>query len=66
MLGRAALSAASKSHSSALSSVEASVKDKAVSDIAKGLHIHDFYSMHMMDYCEVSSPIDPACSRAER
>lgn len=58
MLGRAALST-SKSHSSLLNSIESSIKgdlNNLAADIAKDLHIHDFYSMHIMDYCEVRDP----------
>ncbi len=55
MLGRPTLNT-SKSHSSLLNSIEASIKgdiNNLAADIAKDLHIHDFYSMHIMDYCEV-------------
>lgn len=66
MLGRPTLNT-SKSHSPLLNSIEASIKgdlNNLAADIAKQLHIHDFYSMHILDYCEVSrsqqsqSPLD--------
>lgn len=58
MLGRPTLNT-SKSHSSLLNSIEASIKgdlNNLAADIAKDLHIHDFYSMHILDYCEASFP----------
>ena len=54
MLGRSAFNT-SKSQSSALNSIESTIKNdlnKVAADIAKDLHIHDFYSMHILDYCE--------------
>lgn len=33
--------------------VEGEIND-LIADIAKELHIHDFYSVHLLDYCEVS------------
>ena len=56
MLGRPALNT-SKSHSPLLNSIESSIKgdiNGLIADVAKGLHIHDFYSAHILDYCEVS------------
>lgn len=45
----------SKSSSKFLQSVEKSIQsdlNKAASDVAKALNIHDFYSAHVLDYCE--------------
>ncbi len=30
--------------------------NKVVADVAKELGIHDFYSAHILDFCEVPSP----------
>ena len=56
------LSSSSSSSSSVLGSVEkdvgkevGKVASKVVSDIAKELNIHDFYSVHILDFCEVST-----------
>ena len=56
------LSSSSPSSSSVLGSIGKDVgKDvgkvasTVVSDIAKELNIHDFYSVHILDFCEVSS-----------
>ena len=57
MLGRSTLNT-SNSHSSLLNSIENSIKgdiNDLVADVAKKLNIHDFYSAHILDYCEVSS-----------
>ena len=46
----------SKSSSSVLSSTQkdvGKVVNKAASDIAKQLNIHDFYSAHVLSFCEV-------------
>ena len=46
----------SKSSSSVLKSIESTVQkdvNKVISDVAKILNIHDFYSAHILDYCEV-------------
>lgn len=54
MLGRLTLNT-SKSHSSLVSSIESSIKgdiNSLIADVAKELHIHDFYSAHILDYCE--------------
>lgn len=59
MLGRLTPNA-SKSHSPLLNSVESSIKgdiNSLAADIAKDLHIHDFYSAHILDYCEVGRPL---------
>ena len=56
MIGRLTLNA-SASHSSLLNSIENSIEgdiNNLVADIAKKLNIHDFYSAHILDYCEVS------------
>ena len=55
MLGRATLNT-SQTSSSFLKSVENEVQkdiNSVVADIAKTLNIHDFYSSHVLDYCEV-------------
>ena len=57
MLGRTTLDT-SKTSSSILKSISNTVQkdvNTAISDVAKTLNIHDFYSAHMLDYCEVSS-----------
>lgn len=49
---------APKTSSSVLNSIGNDVKkgmNKAVGDVAKTLSIHDFYSAHVLNYCEVSS-----------
>ncbi|CAF9929599.1 MAG: hypothetical protein HETSPECPRED_007412 [Heterodermia speciosa] len=54
MLGRLTLNTSS-SHSSLLNSIESSIKgdiNGLVADVAKKLNIHDFYSAHILDYCE--------------
>ncbi|KAI4138343.1 MAG: hypothetical protein L6R39_006835 [Caloplaca ligustica] len=54
MLGRLTLNT-SKSSSSLLNTIENSVKGEVndlVADIARKLNIHDFYSAHLLDYCE--------------
>ena len=59
MLGRLTLNTSS-SHSSVLNSIESSIKgdiNDLVADVAKKLNIHDFYSAHILDYCEVSSSL---------
>lgn len=58
MLGRLGLNS-STSHSPLVSSIESSIKgdiNSLMADVAKELHIHDFYSAHILDYCEVSRP----------
>lgn len=58
MLGRLTLNT-SESHSSLLNSIGNSIKgdiNGLIADVAKELHIHDFYSAHILDYCEVSHP----------
>lgn len=55
MLGRTTLDT-SKTSSSILKSITNTVQkdvNTAISDVAKTLNIHDFYSAHMLDYCEV-------------
>lgn len=59
MLGRLTVNTSS-SHSSLLSSIESSVKgdiNDMIADVAKKLNIHDFYSAHLLDYCEVSQAL---------
>ena len=54
MLGQATFNN-SKSSSKLLNSIESDVEkgvSKAVADIAKAINIHDFYSAHVLDYCE--------------
>ena len=55
MLGRTTFNT-SKSSSSILNSIKNTVQkdvNAAISDVAKALNIHDFYSAHILDYCEV-------------
>ncbi|KAI4282344.1 MAG: hypothetical protein L6R38_003024 [Xanthoria sp. 2 TBL-2021] len=54
MLGRTTLDT-SKSSSSLLNSIENSIKGEVndlIADVAKALNIHDFYSAHLLNYCE--------------
>ena len=58
MLGRLTLNA-SKSSNSLLNSIESSIKggvNDLIADVARELNIHDFYSAHLLDYCEVGPP----------
>ena len=55
------LSSSSSSSSSVLGSIGkdvgkdvSKVASTVVSDIAKEINIHDFYSVHILDFCEVS------------
>ncbi len=55
MLGKATLNT-SKTSSPILKSIKTAIQkdvNEAISDVAKALDIHDFYSAHMLDYCEV-------------
>lgn len=55
MLGRLTLNT-SKSSSSLLNSIKNSIKAEVndlIADVARELNIHDFYSAHLLDYCEV-------------
>ena len=55
MLGSKNLST-SKTSSSILKSIKNTAQkdvNEAVSDVAKSLNIRDFYSAHVLDYCEV-------------
>lgn len=55
MIGHMALTPSSSSSSSLLSSLENDLKggiNKLAGDIAKELGLHDFYSWHILDYCE--------------
>lgn len=54
MLGQATFNT-SKSSSGLINSIQATIQkdlNKAISDIAKRLDIHDFYSAHVLDFCE--------------
>ena len=54
-----------KTSSKTLSSIEKSIQkeiNKAASDVAKALNIHDFYSVHVLDFCEVSLLFRCNCS----
>ncbi|MCJ1478204.1 hypothetical protein MMC13_006880 [Lambiella insularis] len=73
MLGEFAINASSSSGGSSwLSSLEGSIEgdiNGLVSDIAKSLNIHDFYSAHLLDYCEgyyTPSPISNATSQPSK
>ena len=55
MLGRTTLDT-SKTSSSILKSIKNTIQNdvnEAITDVAKTLNIHDFYSAHILDYCEV-------------
>ena len=55
MLGQKSL-VVSKTSSPVLKSIKNSIQkdvNTAISDIAKTLNIHDFYSAHVLNYCEV-------------
>lgn len=57
MLGRLTLNT-SKPSSSLLNSIGNSIKGEIndlISDLARELDIHDFYSAHLLDYCEVGA-----------
>ncbi len=66
MLGKATLNT-SKTSSPILKSIKSTIQkdvNEAISDVAKTLDIHDFYSAHMLDYCEVRLMISRlACNR---
>lgn len=54
MLGRTTLDT-SKSSSSLLNSIENNIKGEVndvIAGVAKALNIHDFYSAHLLNYCE--------------
>ncbi|KAL8941703.1 MAG: hypothetical protein Q9216_002076 [Gyalolechia sp. 2 TL-2023] len=54
MLGRLTLDT-SKSSDSLLNSIENSIKGEVndlIADVARALNIHDFYSAHLLNYCE--------------
>ncbi|KAI4221506.1 MAG: hypothetical protein L6R36_006860 [Xanthoria steineri] len=54
MLGRTTLDT-SKSSSSLVNSISNSIKGEVndlIADVAKTLNIHDFYSAHLLNYCE--------------
>lgn len=56
MLGRTTFNT-SKTSSPTLNKIADKVKgeiNEVVADIAKELNIHDFYSAHILDFCEVS------------
>lgn len=55
MLGRTTLDTI-KTSSPILKSIENTIQkdvNEVISDVAKTLDIHDFYSAHILDYCEV-------------
>ena len=55
MLGRTTLDT-SKTSSTVLKTIKNTIQkdvNEAISDVAKTLNIHDFYSAHILDYCEV-------------
>ena len=59
MLGRTSLKT-SKTSSPVLKSIKNTVQkdvNEVISDAAKALNIHDFYSAHVLDYCEVCSTL---------
>lgn len=59
MLGRVTLNT-SKTSSSLLNSIGNSIKGDVnglIGDVARKFNIHDFYSAHLLDYCEVSMSI---------
>lgn len=59
MLGRTTLDT-TKTSSPILKSIENTIQkdvNEAISDVAKTLDIHDFYSAHILDYCEVRPTI---------
>lgn len=68
MVGRAAVTPSSSSSSSLLGALENDLKggiNKLAGDIAQALDLHDFYSWHILDYCEgyyTPSPITNATS----
>lgn len=56
MLGELTLNT-SVTGSSFLNNLTGEIQDSlndAISDVAKTLNIHDFYSAHILDYCEVT------------
>ena len=56
MLGEMTLNTSSKTSPTALKSIEKTVQkdvNAAIKDLAKALNIHDFYSAHLLDHCEV-------------
>lgn len=55
MLGRTTLNT-TKTSSPILKSIKNTIQkdvNEVISDVAKTLDIHDFYSAHILDYCEV-------------
>lgn len=58
MLGRLTIDT-SESSSSFLKSLKNDIKGEVndlIGDVARKLNIHDFYSAHLLDYCEVYAP----------
>ena len=57
MLGEFSVNTSSSSGGSSwLSSIEGDIQgdiNGLINDVAKSLNIHDFYSAHLLDYCEV-------------
>ena len=60
MLGEFSVNTSSSSGGSSwLSSIEGDIQgdiNGIINDVAKSLNIHDFYSAHLLDYCEVVLP----------
>ncbi|KAL9026513.1 MAG: hypothetical protein Q9196_004830 [Gyalolechia fulgens] len=55
MLGRLTVNT-SENSDSLLNSIENSIKGEVndlIADVARTLNIHDFYSAHLLNYCEV-------------
>jgi hypothetical protein len=68
MLGQNVVNAP-KTSSKTLNSIENSIQkdiNKAASDIAKAINIHDFYSVHVLDFCEVGCVLSPSHSSTTR
>lgn len=62
MLGRVTLNT-SKTSSSLLNSIGNSIEgdvNELIGDVARKFNIHDFYSAHLLDYCEVSMAFLPS------
>ena len=67
MLGRKSLNT-SKTSSSILKSIKNTIQkdvNEAIADVAKALNIHDFYSAHMLDYCEVRYSLSYLASKRQ-
>ncbi|MCJ1434571.1 hypothetical protein MMC27_003940 [Xylographa pallens] len=73
MLGEFSVNTSSSSGGSSwLSSIEGDIQgdiNGLINDVAKSLNIHDFYSAHLLDYCEgyyTPSPISNATSQPSK